>query len=64
MAAALSAAEIPRYCEIISTGQARDPTNPLDTRRSTGFLCGVEFVKGPLCCMRLCMCKDFLALLL
>ena len=41
-------------------GQARDQTNPSDTRCRTGFVCGIEFAVGPLCCMRLCVCKDFL----
>ena len=42
-------------------GESRDPTNPLDTRCQTGFVCSIPFVKGKLCCMHLCMCKDFLA---
>lgn len=41
-------------------GQTREQTNPSDTRCQTGFVCGIEFAVGPLCCMRLCMCKDFL----
>jgi len=41
-------------------GQLRDPTNPNDKRCSTGFTCGVAFVKGKICCQRLCLCKDFL----
>ena len=41
-------------------GEVRDPANPLDRRCSKGFTCGIPFVKGPLCCQKLCMCKDFL----
>jgi hypothetical protein len=41
-------------------GQVRDPSNPLDTRCQTGFTCGIIFVKGHLCCMPLCVCKDFI----
>jgi len=42
-------------------GQTRDPNDPLDTRCQTGFVCGIEFVVGALCCTKLCTCKDFLA---
>ena len=31
-----------------------------DTRCSLGFTCGVPFVKGKLCCQKVCVCKDFL----
>lgn len=41
-------------------GETRDPENPLDTRCSRGFACGVAFVKGKLCCQKLCLCLDFL----
>ena len=41
-------------------GETRDPTNPLDHRCMRGFACGIPFVKGPLCCKKYCMCKDFL----
>ena len=41
-------------------GELRDPSNPLDQRCAKGFACGIAFVKGPLCCQKLCMCKDFL----
>ncbi len=40
-------------------GLVRDPTNPSDTSCANGFTCGIAFVKGPLCCRKLCMCKDF-----
>jgi hypothetical protein len=41
-------------------GQLRDPADPLDTRCQNGFVCGVLFVKGRLCCVRMCVCKDSL----
>ena len=41
-------------------GQKRDPANPLDTRCATGFACGILFVKGALCCQKLCVCQDFI----
>ena len=41
-------------------GELRDPTNPLDQRCAKGFACGIPFVRGPLGCKKLCMCKDFL----
>jgi hypothetical protein len=40
--------------------QGRDPGNHLDTRCSKGFACGIAFVKGSICCQKLCLCKDFL----
>jgi hypothetical protein len=41
-------------------GDLRDPSNPLDKRCQSGFACGIPFEVGPLCCKKLCMCKDFL----
>jgi hypothetical protein len=41
-------------------GQLRDSTNPDDKRCSKGFACGIAFVKGKICCQKLCICKDFL----
>jgi len=38
-----------------------DPANPLNTRCQRGFVCAIPFVMGKLCCMRLCMCRDFLS---
>jgi len=43
-----------------NTDQVRDPNNPLDYRCSRGFACGIAFVKGKICCQKLCLCKDFL----
>jgi hypothetical protein len=40
-------------------GQRRDPADPLDTRCVTGFVCGVLFARGPICCQRVCLCRDF-----
>jgi hypothetical protein len=41
-------------------GQLRDQSNSLDYRCSKGFACGIAFVKGKICCQKLCLCKDFL----
>ena len=41
-------------------GQQRDVKNPLDYRCNQGFSCGIAFVKGKICCQKLCLCKDFL----
>jgi hypothetical protein len=41
-------------------GQTRDQSNPNDRRCSKGFTCGIAFVKGKICCQKLCLCKDFL----
>jgi hypothetical protein len=40
--------------------QQRDRGNPLDHRCTQGFTCGIAFVKGSICCQKLCLCKDFL----
>jgi hypothetical protein len=42
------------------TGETRDAGDPLDTRCRTGFLCGIPFTKGRICCQKLCLCRDFL----
>jgi len=44
-----------------SDAQTRDPKNPTDRRCKGGFVCGIPFVKGRLCCQKLCLCRDFLA---
>ena len=41
-------------------GESRDPANPADKRCSRGFACAIPFAVGPLCCKKLCVCKDFL----
>jgi hypothetical protein len=41
-------------------GQLRDKTNANDKRCRQGFTCGIAFVKGKICCQKLCLCKDFL----
>ena len=41
-------------------GEIRDSSNPADTRCRHGFVCAVPFEVGPLCCKKLCVCKDFL----
>ena len=56
----------PAYCTATCNqdddcvGQLRDPADPLDTRCQKGFACGIPFVRGTLCCVRMCVCKDFL----
>ena len=42
-------------------GELGDRANDLDHRCKKGFACGIPFAVGPLCCRKLCMCKDFLA---
>lgn len=42
-------------------GQKRNGEDPDDRRCVRGFACGVAFVVGPLCCQKMCICKDFLA---
>jgi hypothetical protein len=32
-----------------------------DTKCKSGFVCAIPFVKGAVCCQKLCVCKDFLA---
>jgi hypothetical protein len=41
-------------------GEHRDSNNIFDKRCGKGFVCGVAFEVGPLCCKKLCLCKDFL----
>lgn len=41
-------------------GQKRDGNDPNDKRCTKGYACGVAFVVGPLCCKKVCLCKDFL----
>jgi hypothetical protein len=41
-------------------GETRDPTNGADRRCRGGFVCAVAFEVGPLCCKKICMCKDFI----
>jgi hypothetical protein len=40
-------------------GLNRDPKNPNDKTCKSGYTCGISFVKGALCCKKLCVCKDF-----
>jgi hypothetical protein len=41
-------------------GQTRNENDPNDKRCTMGYACGVAFVVGPLCCKKVCLCKDFL----
>jgi hypothetical protein len=40
-------------------GQTKDPTNKNDNRCGSGFACAIPFITGPICCQKLCVCKDF-----
>jgi hypothetical protein len=40
-------------------GESRDKKNPRDFRCTSGFTCGIAFEVGPLCCKKVCVCKDF-----
>jgi len=42
-------------------GQKRDGNDSNDKRCTSGYACGVAFVVGPLCCKKVCLCKDFLS---
>jgi hypothetical protein len=42
-------------------GERRDTSNARDRRCKSGFVCGVGFEVGPLCCKKLCLCRDFIA---
>jgi hypothetical protein len=37
-----------------------DQSKSVNHRCVNGFACGIAFVKGKLCCQKLCLCKDFL----
>jgi hypothetical protein len=41
-------------------GETRDPHDGADRRCKGGFVCAVAFEVGPLCCKKLCVCKDFI----
>jgi hypothetical protein len=41
-------------------GETRDKNNGADRRCKGGFVCGVGFEVGPLCCKKICLCKDFI----
>jgi hypothetical protein len=43
------------------SGQLRDESNPNDKRCTSGFACAMPFVTGPICCQKMCVCKDFYA---
>jgi hypothetical protein len=40
-------------------GRKRNTSDPSDKACVSGFTCGVAFVKGRICCMKLCLCMDF-----
>jgi hypothetical protein len=41
-------------------GLTATPGKSTDLRCRKGFTCGVAFEVGQLCCMKLCLCRDFL----
>jgi len=41
-------------------GLLRNPDDPNDKRCVSGYTCAVPFVKGALCCRRMCICEDFM----
>lgn len=43
-----------------ATFAERDRRNPSDRRCAAGYTCAVPFEVGPLCCRKVCVCKDFL----
>jgi hypothetical protein len=44
-----------------SSGQCSNGASCLpDTRCLKGFTCGIPYVKGKLCCQKVCICKDFI----
>ncbi len=42
-------------------GQKRDGDDPDDRRCVQGYACGVVTTVGPLCCQKVCVCKDFIS---
>jgi hypothetical protein len=40
-------------------GRLRNTSDPTDKACVSGFTCGVAFIKGRICCMKICMCMDF-----
>jgi hypothetical protein len=40
-------------------GVTRNPSNPNNRTCTSGYTCGIPFVKGAHCCWSLCVCKDF-----
>jgi hypothetical protein len=41
-------------------GRKRDSSDTNDKGCKSGYTCGEAFVVGPLCCDKLCLCKDFI----
>ncbi len=40
-------------------GALRNPNDPNDKGCLSGCACATPFIKGPLCCRKMCVCKDF-----
>jgi hypothetical protein len=45
-----------------AAAQLGDPQSPDDHRCNTGFTCDVPVTTGPFCCLKMCVCKDFVAI--
>jgi hypothetical protein len=51
-----------RSCQVdadCADAEVRDGTPPDDTRCKSGYTCAVPFEVGPLCCRKICVCRDF-----
>jgi len=40
-------------------GRLRNASDPTDKACVSGFTCSVAFVRGSICCVRVCICMDF-----
>ncbi len=60
--APLCSAECSKDSDCDGETRTTDPKKKATDRRCVGgFVCGVTFEVGPLCCKKLCMCKDFIS---
>jgi hypothetical protein len=40
-------------------GEMRDSASANDGRCRSGYACGIAYVVGPLCCKKVCLCREF-----
>ena len=59
---ALCTAECSKDSDCDAPDEKRNKANGKDKRCVNGFICGIAFELGPLCCKKYCMCKDFLTI--
>lgn len=59
---ALCTAECGKDSDCEAPDERRNKSKGIDKRCNNGFICGIAFELGPLCCKKLCMCKDFLTI--